>query len=72
MTANDAAIYMRELYEFYINNTTYGNNLMDHFKKANWKLVSYVNNNYNTANKGGWSGTSITMLLLFLMKILTY
>lgn len=59
MTANDAAIYMRELYEFYINNTTYGNNLMDHFKKANWKLVSDVNNNYNTANKGGWSGASI-------------
>ena len=59
MTANDASIYMRELYNFYLNDEIYGKALMEHFKKANWKLISDKDNIYNTANKGGWSGTTI-------------
>ena len=30
-SANDAAIYMEELYNFYINNNEYGNKLMEYF-----------------------------------------
>lgn len=53
-SASDASIYMNELYNFYINNDTYGDKLMTYFKNAEWKQIKDKNGNYNTANKGGW------------------
>lgn len=58
-SAKDASIYMKELYKFYNDNKEYGTRLMEHFKNASWKLVTDKNGNFNTANKGGWSGTAI-------------
>ena len=58
-SAKDASIYMGELYRFYQTNETYGKTLMEYFKGAKWKLLSDKNGNFNTANKGGWSGTAI-------------
>lgn len=36
-SANDAVIYMEELYKFYIENDEYGNKPMEYFKNAEWK-----------------------------------
>lgn len=54
-SANDAVIYMSELYNFYIENEEYGTKLMNYFKNADWKQITDKNGNYNTANKGGWA-----------------
>lgn len=59
MSANDALIYMKELYKFSKDNQEYGDRLLEHFKKARWKLITDKDGKYNTANKGGWSGTAI-------------
>lgn len=59
ISTNDALIYMRELYRFSKENEEYGSKLLDHFKKAKWKLITDKDGEYNTANKGGWSGTTI-------------
>jgi len=58
-SASDAMIYMKELYRFSKENDEYGSKLLNHFKKAQWKMISDKDGNYNTANKGGWSGTAI-------------
>lgn len=59
MSANDALIYMKELYRFSKENEEYGSKLLEHFKSAKWKLISNKDGIYNTANKGGWSEKSI-------------
>lgn len=58
-SAKDASIYMNELYKFYKENSIYGEKLMNHFKNTSWKLITNKNGEYNTANKGGWSGETI-------------
>ena len=58
-SAKDASIYMKELYRFYKENDVYGSKLMEYFKDAEWKLVTNKNGEFNTASKGGWSGTAI-------------
>ena len=55
-SAKDASIYMNELYEFYLENNSYGKKLMDYFKNATWKIITNKEGQHNTANKGGWSG----------------
>ena len=57
-SANDAGIYMSELYRFYLENEEYGSKLMNLFKNAGWKMVSNKEGIFNTANKGGWSDKS--------------
>jgi len=57
-SASDASIYMEELYRFYLENEEYGTILMDLFKNAGWKMITNKDGEFNTANKGGWSGTS--------------
>lgn len=57
-SANDASIYMQELYNFYLENDEYGNKLMNYFKRADWKMITNKNGEYNTASKGGWSNKS--------------
>lgn len=57
-SAHDASIYMQELYRFYLDNKEYGGVLMNYFKNAEWKMITDKNGNFNTANKGGWSGTA--------------
>lgn len=56
---NDALIYMKELYQFSRDNKEYGEKLLQYFIGAKWKLIADKNGNYNTANKGGWSGSAI-------------
>lgn len=58
-SAKDASIYMKELYQFYLNNDSYGNTLMEYFKNAEWKLITNQAGEFQTANKGGWSGVAI-------------
>lgn len=58
-SARDASIYMEELYRFSHENEEYGNKLLNLFKGAEWKLITDKNGKFNTANKGGWSGTAI-------------
>lgn len=57
-SANDAAIYMSELYNFYIENEEYGTKLMNYFKNADWKQITDKNGKANTANKGGWADSA--------------
>ena len=57
-SANDAVIYMEELYKFYIENDEYGNKLMEYFKNAEWKQITDKEGKYNTANKGGWADSA--------------
>lgn len=56
--ANDATIYMKELYDFYNKDTELSNELMNNFIKVTYKPLSDKNGNKNTANKSGWSGTA--------------
>ena len=58
MNANDALIYMNELYNFYAKNNEYGEELMKNFLKA-YPTFLKGNGNYLVANKSGWSGTAI-------------
>ena len=57
INAHDATIYMEELYKFYLNNSEYGEELMNNFLNAKTKFI-IGKNNYKVANKTGWSGYS--------------
>ncbi len=57
ISAHDAKIYMSELYNFYINDTTYGTDIMNDFIGATTKFIT-GKNKYIVANKSGWSGSS--------------
>ncbi len=59
ISAHDAVIYMRELYDFYNTKSDLANELMDYFKKVTFKLIMDKNGYKNTASKSGWSGTVI-------------
>lgn len=54
-SSKDASIYMQELYNFYLTDNTYGEELMTYFKNAEWKQITNKDGDFNTANKGGWS-----------------
>lgn len=58
LNAHDAVIYMEELYKFYLNNETYGKEIMENFKNASPKFIE-GKNNCLVANKSGWGNTSI-------------
>lgn len=58
-STKDASIYMKEMYRFSKENNTYGKRLLQYFKGAEWKLITNKDGTFNTANKGGWSGTAI-------------
>lgn len=58
ITADDATIYMEELYNYYINENTYDEELLSYFDKS-WKIISTPNNNIRIASKSGWSGNSL-------------
>lgn len=57
-SANDASIYMSELYKFYLENKEYGQELMNNFLNAHPKFIT-GKNDYKVANKSGWAGSSI-------------
>ena len=46
---------MEELYNYYINENKYNEELLSYFDKS-WKIISTPNNNIRIANKTGWSG----------------
>jgi len=58
LTANDANIFMQELYDFYLKDDTYGEKLMYEFTNCLWKMVTDKEGEYNTANKIGYSGAN--------------
>lgn len=58
ISAYDAAIYMDELYRFYLENEEYGEELMNNFIGATTKFIT-GKNNYKVANKSGWSGSAM-------------
>lgn len=57
LNAQDATIYMEELYNYYLTNTSNSNELINYFKSA-WKVIS-APNNIVIANKSGWSDNSL-------------
>lgn len=58
ISANDSTIYMEELYNYYISNKKYSNELINYFYNS-WKLISTPDSNIKIANKSGWSDTSL-------------
>lgn len=58
INANDATIYMEELYNYYINKNKYNEELLSYFDKS-WKIISTPNNDIRIASKSGWSGNSL-------------
>ena len=58
INANDATIYMKELYDYYNTDTELSNELMKNFTSVTFKPLSGKNGSRNTANKSGWSGTA--------------
>jgi len=77
INANDATIYMEELYNYYVGNNKYSEELLGYFDKS-WKIISTPNNNIRIASKSGWSGSSLhdTALIFdknpYTLSILTY
>ena len=58
LNANDASIYMSELYRFYLENKEYGEELLNNFINAKTKFIT-SRKGYKVANKSGWSGSAI-------------
>ena len=58
LNAHDGAIYMKELYDFYLNDDKYGAEVMSNFKNASPKFIK-GKNDYIVANKSGWGSSSI-------------
>lgn len=58
ISADDATIYMEELYNYYTSKNQYKEELLSYFDKA-WKIISTPNNNIRIANKTGWSKASL-------------
>ena len=58
INANDATIYMEELYDYYINENKYDEELLSYFDKS-WKIISTPNSDIRIASKSGWSGLSL-------------
>ena len=58
INANDAAIYMEELYRFYKEDKVYGKELMDNFIDSKGKFIRNKDGDI-VASKGGWSGSAI-------------
>jgi len=55
--ANDATIYMKELYDYYNTDTELANELMENFRSVTFKPLSGKNGSKNIANKSGWTGS---------------
>ena len=68
LTANDANIFMQELYDFYLKDDKYGTKLMDEFTNCMWKMLTDKNGEYNTANKIGYSGYNYHDIAIVLDK----
>ena len=50
--------YMEELYKFYLEDETYGEELMNNFLESYPKFIK-GKNDYKVASKSGWAGTAI-------------
>ena len=59
MTGEDAIIFMEELYNFYLNNNEYGDQVMTLFQNSGWKYITDKNYSYNTASKSGFANGTI-------------
>lgn len=58
INADDATIYMEELYNYYISENQYSEELLSYFDKS-WKIISTPNDDLRIASKSGWSGNSL-------------
>lgn len=52
ITAFDASIYMKELYDFYLKDNEYSNELMEYYLNTTFRPLN--GKKYKVANKGGW------------------
>ncbi len=57
ISAHDAAIYLKELYKFYVENDEYGSVIMNDFISAKTKFIS-SKSGYKIASKAGWWGNT--------------
>lgn len=67
INANDATIYMEELYNYYINENKYSEELLSYFDKS-WKIISTPNSDIRIASKSGWSNSSLHDIALIFDK----
>ena len=58
ISANDATIYMTELYNYIKNDNKYNNELLSYFEKS-WKIISVPDKSIKIASKSGWSDYSL-------------
>ena len=58
INANDATIYMTELYNYVSKDNQYSKELLDYFKKS-WKIISIPNKDIVIASKSGWRDYSL-------------
>lgn len=64
INANDALIYMRRLYSFYLEDEDYGEKLMDLFKRARFRFLFRSANDMEIAHKSGSTTASTNDLVL--------
>lgn len=57
INANDAAIYMLELYNYYTKETELSKELTSYFKNVTFKPITDKDGNALTMNKPGWTGS---------------
>lgn len=58
---------MEELYNYYIEENKYSDELLSYFDKS-WKILSTPNNDIRIASKSGWSGISLHDIALIFDK----
>jgi len=68
INANDALVYMRRLYSFYLENEEYGPKLMDLFKRARFRFLFRNVTDLEVAHKSGSTTASTNDLSLVLDK----
>lgn len=58
INANDATIYMEELYNYYITKNKYSDELLNYFIKA-YNIITVPEDNILIANKSSWSDNAL-------------
>ena len=57
ISSKDGAIYMKELYKYYLTNTDNSNELMEYFYNSVMPLIKSTKN--NVVHKSGWNGSTM-------------
>lgn len=65
INANDATIYMKELYDYYNTDTKLSNELMNNFINVTFKPLGSCFKDISVANKSGWTGSVFNDAAIF-------